>query len=77
MRVVGRGVLMLPEATDLDHLLILLLVALHHGGQTRGLCGSATSERNWLQLSCRGLMRGFSEANTVKAGLIGLPRAQW
>lgn len=54
MRVIGRGVLMLSEATDLDHLLILLLVALHHGGQTRGLCGSATSERKWLQLRALG-----------------------
>lgn len=34
MRVIGRRVLVLPEATDLDHLLILVLVALHHDGQS-------------------------------------------
>lgn len=76
MRVIGRSVLMLPEATYLDHLLVLLLVALHHDGQASVLCGSATSERNGCR--CEGLNRGFSEANTVKAGLItGLLWAQW
>lgn len=75
MRVVRRSVLMLPEATYLNHLLILLLVAMHHDGQAPILRGSATSERNGC--SCKGLNRGFSEANTVKAGLIELPWGQW